>query len=460
MTKGKNLFLVICLFSVFASGFASGNVFASSNDSDNGCQRGDGCGTSDSSVKVETESSNTNTMGQTALGGDGSVEVSDAFKFSIDNSGSTSIGGWLHASGMTPGLPDIPLHWKLVIEQYNEANPNEIFASMPDEITRDHVEAYKETVKEEMGWWDRGKLERNTNRRSFTWVRGLKPTNKLRVFPGYPNAKDSETGKFVAKKGRDYKMICRLIFNSEDEIVYREDLAIGLTEWGMNKGANALIVTGFGARRVFDTDSDAMSLLGAFGQVFTSGWTGAMNVTPGFATSSGSNQTLTLPYLRVTAVELVNPEIFNLGMLPQKTFDDAAEKINNSDGDVDELRGLIKKRKVSILNCPEANQNNVTLRYEQGIDLLLLATYTIDESESNQALVDARDNFSQALRDGAKGQEKEEINRNMASIWYAMAERTVNTAMKDAYYANVRKYAVAAGDSEVYVLIFNAGGES
>lgn len=369
-----------------------------------------------------------------------------------------SIGSWLHASGMAPGLPDIPLHYKLLIQQYNEATPGEIFASMPDVITREHVAAYRTTLEEEMGSWDRSKLNRNLNRRSFTWVRDLPAKDGLRVFPGYPNAVDPKTKQKVAVKGRDYKMIARLVFNSEDEIVYREDLAINIVEWGLNKGADALIITGWGARRVFDTQTGALSLLTAFGQIFTSGWTGAMNISPGGAYSSGSNQTETLPYLRVAAVQLVDKRRFVLGMVPQKDLENAAKTADEAEGiseeDLSPLREDLAQRKTLIAACPTANDNNANLRYEQGMAYLNLATKTPDDQERQGALVGASDNFGQSLRDGLEGVRAKEVYGHLASIWYAMAQDQPEDK-RGPYYDKVRDFASKAGIEEVQVLKFN-----
>ncbi|MEA1925962.1 MAG: hypothetical protein U9M90_01810 [Patescibacteria group bacterium] len=394
---------------------------------------------------------------------DVSVEVETENEQSLwwDNSNhsvikdNVSVGSWLHASGMSPGLPDIPLYWKLAIQQYNEATPDEIFGSMPETITRENIAAYYATNKETLGYWKNRKLARKMNKRPIMFVNGLKPTNALKVFPGYPNTKDPETGDYIAKKGREYKMIGRLIFNSEDEIVYRDDLAVVVVEWAMDRGADAIIVTGWGARRVFDTNAGALSLLTAFGQVFTNSWTGAINVSPGAAINKGSNQTKTLPYLRVAAIDVKDSQKFILGMLPQKAFDDAAKKLEQPvDEDLTALREQIKQRSTRFLRCPDTCQNNANLRYDHGMDWLILYTKTKDRQERDQSLVNARDNFAQALRNGLIGERAKETHGYLASIWYAMAQQVAETK-RETYYNNVRLHVQKAGITEIQILKVN-----
>ena len=406
---------------------------------------------------VGVESENTNQQSQ-SMGQSQGFSVEDAFNYEVNNisKDNVSIGSWLHAAGMAPGLPDIPLNYKLAIQQYNEATPGEIFASMPEEVTREHIAAYYVTLKEEMGSWDRGKLNRNINRRSFTWIRDLPVSDSLKVYPGYPNAKDPLNGNYIAKKGIHYKMVARLVFNSEDEIVYREDQAIRTIEWALDKGANAIIVTGFGARRVFATKAGALSLLTAFGQVFTSGWTGAMNISPGGGLSSGSNQTETLPYLRVAAVQILDERQFVLGLLPQEKFDNAAKRAQSKvvEEDLNPLRDEIAQRKTQIAACPTANANNANLRYSQGMAYLNLATKTTDDEERQGSLVGSSDNFGQALRDGMQGDKAMEVNGYLASIWYAMAMEQPEDK-RQPYFDKVREFAAKAGIEEVQLLKFN-----
>jgi len=279
----------------------------------------------------------TSTSTSTSTGQSQGLNVQDSFKFLVTNvtKDNVSVGGWLHASGMASQLPDIPLHYKLSVEQYNEATPGEIFTAMPEVITREMIQTYEEVAREELGFWDNWKVDRNTNGRSFTWVK-YEPTDELRVFPRYP---DEE----VAKKGVAYNTICRLVFNSEDEIVYREDLAFKMSKWAMNKGGNAIIVTGAGARRVFAAKSGALSVLGAFGQVFTNAWTGAMNVSPGAGLASGSNQTETLPYLRVTVIRINNLQKVLEGVKPLPKKKKSAPTNTIEVGALDKII-LIKKK--------------------------------------------------------------------------------------------------------------------
>jgi len=390
-----------------------------------------------------------NDGGTTTLDNDSSQQQGQSLSFSDNrvNKDNTSIGSWIYPGGIVPGLPDIPLSWQLSVKQYNESTPQEIFSAMPEVITRKHLATYRETMKEEMGSWDRGKLERNLNRRSFTWVKDLPKKNSLRVFPSYPNSKDSQTGRYIAIKDRDYRMIAKLNFNAEDEIVQREDLACSIIEWAMDKGADALIVTGWGARRVFDTKAGALSLLTAFGKIFTSANPYGFNVSPGGGYTSGSNQTETLPYLHMAAVQVVDKDKFLAGMSGQ------SKSVQEIPDQLEPLREQIEQRKTDIMNCPTANLNNAGLRYAQGIDYLVLATNTREQAEYNSALVVARDNFAQALRDGARGQQAQEINGHLAAIWYAMGMQ-VEQPKRGPYFQKAQEYAVKAGIEEIPVLQF------
>lgn len=347
------------------------------------------------------------------------------------NKDNTQVGSWLHATGMSPGLPEIPLQWVLLIQQYNEATPQEIFSSMPDTITWDHIEAYRQSMKEEMSSWDQGKLKRNINGRSFTWVKDLPKSEAIKAFPGFPNSRD-EMGKLIAQKDRDYMTVARLVFNSEDEIAYREDLAIEICDWAMRKGADALIVTGWGARRVFDTKAGSLSVLTAFGQIFTSGWTGAMNVSPGAGASSGASQTQTLPYLRVAALKVLNPDRFVSGMFPTKP--------------VEKMVAPVDPRGTELLNCPAPIPAN-------GMKRLRSANAELDkyfssevQEEKNLALVRARDDLVQATRDGLRGEPLKVAQLGVASVWWEMS--LVTTGDKTPYVKNAITWTRKAGEEK------------
>jgi len=342
------------------------------------------------------------------------------------NNNSVSVGsvGNHPGGGFTTG-PEIPLPAQLVTKQKNLISNRVIFHYMPESITTDVVENYKNGVIEERGQKFLDELQKAIDSRPYVF-RKFNKTNEIRPIPGIPKNLD---------ENKDFIKVATWQLSSLNDLPNKEDFALLLSQKGMELGADILIPYGEGAEFIFKNKGLSLGAFSAFAQVFTAslwGW----NVSPNVGYHKGSNQAEALPFMEVAYLKVINPEKF------WKNIDASVSS--------ETQKKVIAKKKEASSRKEKKCDSGVGCR-DIGYSYLV---YFLDSNPGYKwygALDEAMVNFRKAADSGLPTVEMDkDVYLCLSSIWHAKTkDSTIDMEDKKNYREKSLQWSKTAGTQEI-----------